>query len=592
MTRWCTCTFSGFCLAGAGGWMLCMLTASGARADEPAAHGAKHGTPGPIVRPARAATDEEVAFVDLRNAYVARYAPLKREAELAWWEASTTGSEAAFDRRKAADSALVDLHSDGEVFAQLEKLRASGQVKNRLLGRELDVMYRTFLPAQADPALQKRIVALEAELEQIFNTHRGTVDGQPLTENDVRAILAETTNSAKAQAAWTAYVEVGRKVETKLKEVVWLRNQLARSLGYPHFHALKLELQEIDADELFALFAELDELTREPFAKIKSEIDRERAKRFGVAPDDLRPWHYGDIFFQEAPDVAGVDFDAVFQDADLPALCRKYYQSLGMPCDDVLERSDLYEKPGKSPHAFCTDIDRSGDIRVLCNLKPNAYWADTLMHELGHAVYDKYIDRKLSFPLRKASHAITTEGVANMLGALTKNADWLVQVRGLDPQEAAPIVRAAAERLRREKIIFARWTQVMVHFEHALYTQPEQDLSKLWWDLKQRYQLLNHPEDLSLPGYGAKNHVVTVPVYYHSYLMGDLFAAQLHTYIARQVLGVKNPADTSFYGKPLAGEYLKTAVFGPGLSRHWDELTQRATGEPLSAKYFVQRFVD
>jgi len=53
------------------------------------------------------------------------------------------------------------------------------------------------------------------------------------------------------------------------------------------------------------------------------------------------------------------------------------------PADDIIARSDLYEKPGKSPHAFCTNLNRADDIRVLCNLKPNAYWADTTIHEIG-----------------------------------------------------------------------------------------------------------------------------------------------------------------------------------------------------------------
>ena len=36
-----------------------------------------------------------------------------------------------------------------------------------------------------------------------------------------------------------------------------------------------------------------------------------------------------------------------------------------------------------------------------------------------------------------------------------------------------------------------------------------------------------------------------------------------------------------------AGEYLRGAVFGPGNLYPWNELTRRATGEPLTAKYFA-----
>ena len=74
------------------------------------------------------------------------------------------------------------------------------------------------------------------------------------------------------------------------------------------------------------------------------------------------------------PAVFGTNLDTVFAkyaQEDISRLCREFYAGIGLPIDDVLERSDLYEKPGKSPHAFCTDIDREGDVRVLANIVPN-----------------------------------------------------------------------------------------------------------------------------------------------------------------------------------------------------------------------------
>jgi len=49
----------------------------------------------------------------------------------------------------------------------------------------------------------------------------------------------------------------------------------------------------------------------------------------------------------------------------------------------VIARSDLYEKPGKSPHAFCTDIDARGCCAWLANIVPSEYWMGTMLHELG-----------------------------------------------------------------------------------------------------------------------------------------------------------------------------------------------------------------
>ena len=537
----------------------------------------------------------ETEFIALRDAYVAKFQPLYVESERAKWEASISGVDAAFARQRIAEEALVDLHGDRAVFARLKKLYDGGEVRDPVLSRELGVMYRSYLPLQAAPELLKKIVALESEAEQLFNTHRGVVKGKPMTENEIRRILAETTDSAAAEAAWKGYMEVGKKVENRLHQLVLLRNQAARELGYSNFYSMSLALQEIDEQELSRLFDELNELTRAPFEELKAQIDADRAAQFNIPVEKLRPWHFGDLFFQETLGGGADTLSTLYADRDLIQLAREYYDGLGLEVDDILARSDLYEKPGKDPHAFSTDLDRAGDVRILCNMKSNLYWADTILHELGHAVYDKYIPDTVPFILHTQAHALTTEGVAIMMGSLAKNQDWLSHALKLAPEQTAAAAEAARAATRVEKLVFSRWAQVMTRFEQGMYADPEQDLGKLWWDLKRRYQLLNPPDDLvgadghSRPDYGAKTHIVNDPAYYHNYMLGDLFACQLHDYVASKVLGAADPDRESFYGSKKAGAYLQTNVFAPANLYPWKEMITRATGEPLSAKAFARR---
>lgn len=537
-------------------------------------------------------TESERQFAEVHDTYLMKYRPLAIEAERAWWNAATTGSDDAFKRKAEWDEKLVELHGDKAVFAKLKALKESGGVKDRVLARELNVMYRAHLPGQADPELQKRIITAQTEVEKIFTNHRSEVDDRELSENDVRNILDSTTDSASAEAAWIGYMGVGVKAADQLRNVAKLRNELARKLGYRDFYVMQLALQEIDENQLLLIFEELDSLTREPFKQLKDEIDLKRAGHFGIAVADLKPWHYGDIFFQEAPPLDGPDLNQIYAKQDLLALTKTYYKGMGFEVDDILKRSDLYERPGKNSHAFATHIDREGDTRVLCNLQPNLRWMDTLLHELGHAVYDKYIDRSLPFLLRTPSHSITTEGYAMMIGAMAKNREFMEKVIKMSPGEAEPFATAARRSLRAEKLIFSRWAQVMMRFERAMYANPDQNLSKIWWDLKKEYQFINPPDDLALPGYAAKIHILTNPVYYHSYLMGDLFASQVHNHIARKIIGTKDPRSTCYFGSTNAGDYMTREIFLPGNLYSWNALTRRATGEPLTAKYFVQLYVD
>src|SRR5581483_11773424 len=107
--------------------------------------------------------------------------------------------------------------------------------------------------------------------------------------------------------------EVGKAVEADLKELVQLRNQAAKQLGFKNFHQMMLVLNEQTTDDLLKLFDQLDDLTREPFTAAKKEIDARLAADCGIKPAELMPWHYHDPFFQESPAVFASDLDAPFK---------------------------------------------------------------------------------------------------------------------------------------------------------------------------------------------------------------------------------------------------------------------------------------
>ena len=108
--------------------------------------------------------------------------------------------------------------------------------------------------------------------------------------------------------------------------------------------------------------------------------------------------------------------------------------------------------------------------------------------------------------------------------------------------------------------------------------------------LQEKYQLLKRPAGRNAPDYASKIHVVTAPAYYHNYMMGELFACQLHAAIVRELSLGPDPAMANYAENPDVGEYMKTKVFAPGLTLHWNELTRHATGEELNAKAFAAEF--
>lgn len=533
--------------------------------------------------------DVEMEFGTFVEEHVENVAPLEKEGSIAYWKAAVSGAEEDFRRYSDIRLEMEKIYSDKASFEIVRQVRDSGMLKEPLLRRMADILYLRYLGNQADPRLLERIVSLSAKVENRFNVFRAEVDGEKLTTNDVCGVLRESVDGGYRRAVWESSKAVGKVVVEDLLELVRLRNETAREAGFDNYHSMSLAVGEQDEEALAALFDELDVLTSEPFRKLKEEIDDGLAKQFGIAPGDIRPWHYSDPFFQEAPAGEMAGLDSLFKGRDIVTLAADFYESIGMPVGDVIARSDLYEKEGKNPHAFCTDIDREGDIRILCNVKDNVYWMETMLHELGHAVYDKYIQRELPWLLRSYPHLATTEASAMYFGRLAQDPRWISAVLDLNADETGRLAPALERSLRARQLIFTRWTQVMFRFERELYRDPDGDLNTVWWDLVEKYQLVRRPDGRDQPDWAAKIHIVSSPVYYHNYMLGEMIASQLHHHVVTMIEGEADAGD--IYGNLAAGEFFRDRVYRQGNSAPWMEHIEKVTGEPLHAKYFVEQFV-
>ncbi|MFE8700684.1 M2 family metallopeptidase [Cytobacillus sp. FJAT-54145] len=498
------------------------------------------------------------------------------------WMASTTGED-EWNKKTAQAQTEVNLYfSNKERFEQV-KSYLEQEIKNPLHKRQLESLYNNMLKNQLPEADLKEMVELSTSLVSVFNTFRATLDGEQVSENDIRQILVKSNDRELRERAWHSSKQIGKEVEEKLLTLVRKRNETARQLGYEDYHQMSFETQELDREYVFNTFKELKELSDEPFRQLKLEMDQELAERFGIKVEDLRPWHYADPFFQEAPPSKDLDLDPFYEGKNLEELTVATFKSHGMDITDMLAKSDLYPRPKKNQHAFCTDINREGDVRVLCNNVESDYWSATMLHEYGHAVYFKYIDRELPFILRGPAHTLTTEAIAMLYGRFAKNPAWLQQYLGLEESQVEALTPLINQSLRKQMLIAGRWIMTFSFFERELYRNPDQDLNTLWWKIVKDVQFVNPPENQDYPHWAAKIHFTLVPVYYQNYLLGELTTSQLQRYIE------KNISEDLFTEK--VGEFLVNDFFKPGAKDNWNTKIEKATGEKLNPKHFVDQFV-
>ncbi len=504
-----------------------------------------------------------------------------KQLNKALWILETTGSQDAGDLKAELETELRILYSDRSTY---EKLLKWAEDKNLepLLKRQLNVLIRTFKQNLFPKELIKEIANKETQLAIAYSNFRSSLDGKTQSENDIREILKKENDPARRQRAWQASKEIGNILAPQILNLIELRNRAARSLGYSNYFLMQLDLQEVDEGWLFHLLEDLHKKSEVGYVKAINEIEQHQCERFGVTSEKLGPWAWAEPFGQDDP-MELPEFDALVANIDICKTALTFYKKMDIDIQPVFQRSDMYERQGKNQHAFCIDMDREGDIRTLNNVRPTLKWLGTVLHEFGHAIYDLGYDRNLPWLLREPPHMLTTEAMALLAGRQTDNSKELWHL--INPSENQPsFFKKMAESQRRHQLIFSRWALVMTYFERELYKDPHQNLNVLWWNLVHKYQKIRIPNQREgKKDWAAKYHMGLAPVYYYSYLLGELLASALENALLKETKSAE-------FATPEAARFFQQKLFSPGNSMNWMELIKYTLGHELNAEDWIQQF--
>lgn len=509
--------------------------------------------------------------------FVPRAAKLLRQSSLLLWILETTGSADAADLKGEADTDYKLLFHDKATYQRLLEWEKDPTLTEPLLKRQLTVLLSEFKRHQIPEGLLRKIAEKESELSLTYAHFRPRCDGVLLTENEIRTVLKTERDPAKRQKVWEASKEIGALLAPKILELVTLRNQGAQAVGYADFFEMQLDLQGVDKEWLLDLFDDVAAQSDAAYTRALEEIRTAQEKFFGVKA--LGPWAWSEPFCQEDP-LDNQQLDALVGGADFVEVSRQFFSKMGFDVDPILQKSDMHERPGKNQHAFCLNLDRKQDVRTLNNLHPTIKWLETVLHELGHAVYEVGYAEDLPWLLREPPHIFTTEAMALVCGRQAYRTRSLQQlIPGVESQRE--LLGKAERGLQRRQLIFSRWAMVMTGFEAELYRNPSQDLNRLWWELVQKFQKITPPgERTGHADWAAKYHIGMAPAYYFSYLLGELFASTLEQHLPQQ----------EGFRSVQAGNYFKEKLFKPGSSLAWAELVTHSTGAPLSPAAWLKEF--
>ena len=547
----------------------------------------------------------------LKN-YNAKYSDLYYESSLAAWKTNTEIREGdtlnAYNSR-IADEALTAFTGSVENIGSARKFLTEKDKLEPLQVRQLQaVLYNAGSdPQTVAPLVSEKIKASIAQTEKLFG-FEFTLEGKPVTPNDIDEILREETDLARRLKAWRSSKEVGKVLKEGLVNLRRLRNETVQALDYADFFAYQVSDYGLTTAEMMEMMKRLNQELRPLYRELHTYARYELAKKYGLKQvPDLLPAHWlPNRWAQDwgaMMDVEGLNMDSVLSTKSAEWVVKEgenFYTSLGFPSlpQTFWGKSSLYPYPAdsslkKNNHASAWHLDLGEDVRSLMSVEPNAEWFETSNHELGHIYYFMtYTNPDVPPLLRAGANRAFHEAMGSMMGMAAMQKPYLID-RGLVPENTkTDSIRLLLKEALQHVVFIPFSAGVMSEFEKSLYADglAPDEFNKKWWELVKQYQGVVPPGERGEEYCDAatKTHINDDAAQYYDYALSTVLMFQLHQHIAEKILG-QRPTATNYYGNKEVGDFLKKIMY-PGASRNWRDVLKEATGEDMNAKAMLRYF--
>ena len=474
------------------------------------------------------------------------------------------------------------------------------------------------LPAPTTPGAATELNTIATRLQSTYGKGRASLNGKPLTGDDVEALMGTNRNPADLAEMWKTWHEnVGRPMRADYTRLVELANQGAKELGYDDTGAMWRSQYDMTPQEFSAMYerlwSEVKPLYDELHCYTRTKLNQKYGNNVQAASGPIRADLLGNMWAQEwgniydvvAPKGAGdVGYDVTDllkakkkTPTDMVRIGEGFYTSLGLaPLPATFyQRSQIVRPEGREVicHASAWDLDNKDDLRIKMCTKVNGDDFVTIHHELGHNYYQRAYNQQPYLYLNGANDGFH-EAIGDAI-ALSITPEYLAQIGLLDRSKIPSADKDTGLLLRQamDKVAFLPFGLMVDKWRWGVFdgsTTPA-NYNQAWVDLKRQYQGITPPVPRSEQDFdpGAKFHIPgNTP--YARYFLARLLQFQFYK-AACDMSGWKGQLSRcSFYGNKEVGTRLN-AMLAMGASKPWPDALEAFTGNrEISGKAMVEYF--
>ncbi len=517
-----------------------------------------------------------------------RFNSVRMNRNQANWQAMTSPDDETMVLSREAELTYRKELGDRELFDDLGERLSDAGVQDVILRRWATLMRYEMAPNMYPEEVHENIVEKQKALETKIRAFRPELDGDRSTFAEVTRVMSKNDDIEERKNAWEASRAFGADLVPTIVELTKARNVAARSIGFPDFYRMHMELQEINETKLFSSLSAFADATEDPFRRMKAELDRLLSDKYHIDAINLEPWFLSDPFFEKVPSVFETNVDSLYAERDPMEWAPKYYEGVGLPFDRILKKNTIAQT-SVHPKSEFSDIDNAGDMRILVSPAPSKSSAEEMLRVLGKAAYVARIDKRLPQTLRKPAHPSLLEGVGRFFARRATDFEWLLNMFELRGSQIRGLDKALPKELRYQRIIEGRWRLVLVHFERGMYRDPDQNQQNRWWDLVERFQLLRRPKGREeMADWILHPTLFLDPVQSHNFIMAEWHASQFALAMKRQ-LRLEDPL--LWMDDARIGEWFKEHIFKHGSLWEYNELMSNATGKSSRPDAFGEQYL-
>ena len=531
----------------------------------------------------------------------------------AYWNAATDVTELHVGERIGAEKTMAAFAGSPWVIDTVKALLADRDRLDDLTERQL----RGILLSAAEypgtiPEVVAARVAEEARQGAILDSFEfcaersGDDCREIVTPNQIDEVLVTSTDEAQRRKIWAVAKQTGPALKEGIGKLRDLRNQVAQEMGYDSFFALQVDDYGMAVEEMMAMMERFNHDLRPLYEQLHTWTKYELAERYGEAPPNLIPAHWiGNRWAQAWPGLSsGIDLDTLVAEKDPEWIVKQseaFYTSMGMPPlpQSFYEKSDLYPLPPgaerkKNTHASAWHMDLEKDVRSLMSVENNWRWFETSHHELGHIYYYlAYTSADVPLTLRGGANRAFHEAIGDLIGIAARQPAYLKEIGLLEEDAEIDEIAWLLDEALDQAVVFIPFSAgTMSFFEHDLYEEnlPVGEFNRRWWEHAARFQGIAPPSPRGEEFCDActKTHITDDPAQYYDYAMAFVLKYQLHTYIAKNILG-QDPRNCNYYGNKEVGDFLWN-LLSLGATRDWREVVREKTGGEVSTKAMLEYF--